>query len=282
VVSIFRVRSVWAVLLAGAFYGWFEEGIVVQTMYGTPDNPFPISIAFTGLAWHMLVGVFVGWYLVRRVLAENRVFKTIGLASVIGLFYGAWAIWWWAEPPPPMQALLEAGHKDILLVRFGIFALSTTAVLILAHWLYNRVLPFAFKPGKVELWFFVVATSLYFAFVTVPAEPKALWVLPPLMAITFWALNRNRLGESQRDAISAFDANVKPLNYLLLFLIPLVAISIYSLALVTGASLRTNLVVYYGGSALGVVLWMVSIVMVCRRTAPANLRGARATGRGEP
>jgi hypothetical protein len=282
VVSIFRVRSVWAVLLAGAFYGWFEEGIVVQTMYGTPDNPFPVSIAFTGLAWHMLVGVFVGWYLVRRVLAQNRVFKTIGLACVIGLFYGAWAIWWWAEPPAPMKALLDAGHKEVLLVRFGIFALSTTAVLIVAHWLYNRVLPFVFKPGKIELWFFAVATILYFAFVTVPAAPKALWVLPPLMAITLGALNKNRRVESERDAISAFNANVKPLNYLLLFLIPLVAISIYSLALATGASLRTNLVVYYGGSALGVLLWMVSIAMVYRRTGPANLRGARATGRGEP
>jgi hypothetical protein len=280
VVSVFRVRSVWAVLLAGAFYSWFEEGIVVQTMYGTPDNPFPMSIAFTGLAWHALVGVFVGWYLVRKVLAENRVFKTIGLASAIGLFYGGWAIWWWAEPPPPMQALLETGQKEVLLIRFGIFALSTTAVLILAHWLYNRVLPFAFKPGKVELWFFVVATSLYFGFVTVPAAPKALWVLPPLMAITFWALNRNRLGESQRDAISAFDANVKPLNYLLLFFIPMAAIGIYFLALATGVSLRTNIAVYYGFSVVGVLLWMVSIAMVIWRTPPPKVTDAQATGRG--
>ena len=51
VVSVFQVRNVWAVFLAGAFYGWCEEGIVVQTMYGTADGPFPLSISFTGLAW---------------------------------------------------------------------------------------------------------------------------------------------------------------------------------------------------------------------------------------
>lgn len=54
VVSYFKVRDPWAIFLAGALYGWFEEGIVVQTMYGTPDSPFPMSISFTGLAWHAL------------------------------------------------------------------------------------------------------------------------------------------------------------------------------------------------------------------------------------
>jgi len=85
VVSVFKVRNVWAVFLAGAFYGWFEEGIVVQTMYRSADGPFPMSISFTGHAWHALIGVFVGWYLVRRALVEDGFLKTIGLASVIGL-----------------------------------------------------------------------------------------------------------------------------------------------------------------------------------------------------
>ncbi|MBI2299310.1 MAG: hypothetical protein HYU66_10285, partial [Armatimonadetes bacterium] len=49
VVRSFKVRDPWAVFLAGAFYGWFEEGIIVQTTYGSPDTPFPMSISFTGL-----------------------------------------------------------------------------------------------------------------------------------------------------------------------------------------------------------------------------------------
>jgi len=270
VVSVFKVRNVWAVFLAGAFYGWFEEGIVVQTMYGTSDGPFPMSISFTGLAWHALIGVLVGWYLVRKALAESGVLKTIGLASAIGLFYGFWAIWWWNEPPDAMKAMLESGQKDVLLIRFAAFALCTSAFLILAHWLYNRVMPFVFKPCKAELWFLGVATLLYYAFITVPAAPKALWVLPPLMAITFWALNKNRLVESQTDVVSAFDCEVKPLSYLLLFFIPLVAIGIYFLALAAEAKVHTNMIVYYISGALGALMWIASVVMLLRRRLAAD------------
>lgn len=275
VVSVFKVRRAAAVFLAGAFYGWFEEGIVVQTMYGSDHGPFPMSVSFTGLAWHALIGVFVGWYLVRKVLATGGVLKTIGLASAIGLFYGCWGIWWWNEPPEAMKSMLETGRKDILLIRFAGFAFGTSAALVLAHWLYHRVLPFAFKPSKAELWFFGVVTFLYYAFITVPAAPKALWVLPSLLAVTFWALNRNRLTESRPDAISAFDREVKPLRYLLLLFIPLVAIGIYFLGLAADARLRTNLVVYYVFSPFGFLMWIASVVTLLRRKAPtANDHGS--------
>jgi hypothetical protein len=271
VVSVFKVRGPWAIFLAGAFYGWFEEGIVVQTMYGKKDGPFPMSIAFTGLAWHALIGIFTGWYLVRRVLSENRVLKTIGLASMIGLFYGLWAISWLKEPPPQMKSLLDAGQKDILLFHFAVYTFSTTAFLILIHWLYNRVMPFVFKPSKVELWILGAATGLYFIFVTIPAAPKAVWVLPPLMAITFWTLNKNRRVESKEDAISAFQPGVQPLNYIALALIPLIATGTYFLALQTGTELRTNQFVYYCFSAVGVLLWAGSIFAVSRQTLKVGI-----------
>ena len=101
------MRAPWAIFLAGAFYGRLDEGIVVQTMYGTNDGPFPASISFTGLAWHALIDVWIGWYLIRRVLAQNKYLKTIALACGVGLFYGFRAIFWWNEPPPPMKVLLD-------------------------------------------------------------------------------------------------------------------------------------------------------------------------------
>lgn len=58
VVSLFKVRSAPAVFLAGAFYGWFEEGLVVQTMYGSPDGPFPMSIPFRSPAGRYSTGTF--------------------------------------------------------------------------------------------------------------------------------------------------------------------------------------------------------------------------------
>lgn len=264
VASVFKVRDPWAVFLAGAFYGWFEEGIIVQTMYGTDDGPFPASISFTGLAWHALIGVWIGWYLVRRVLAQNKNLKTLALTCAIGLFYGCWAIFWWNEPPPPMKVLLDAGQKDVLFIHFALFAFGTTVPLVLAHWLYDRVRLTEFNPSKFELWILGVLALLYYAFITVPAAPKALWVLPPLMGATFWALSKNRRAETRTDAIVAFPEKVKPLNYLLLFAIPLVAVAIYFFALANDARLPTNRIIYYITTPLGAILWLISVVMCFR------------------
>lgn len=273
VASLFKVRAPWAVFLAGAFYGWFEEGIVVQTMYGTPSSPFPASISFTGLAWHALIGVGIGWYLLRRVLAQNKYFKTLALTCAIGLFYGGWAIFWWNEPPPPMKALLDAGRKDVLCIHFALFAFGTTVPLVLAHWCYNRLGLAEFKPSKVELWILGVLALLYYAFITVPAAPKALWVLPPLMGVTFWALCKNRRAETRPDAIVAFTARVKPLNYLLLFTIPLIATAIYFLALANDARLPTNVVIYAITTPLGALLWLLSVMMCFRSNAVSEAAG---------
>lgn len=267
-VSLFKVRRVWSVFLAGAFFGWYEEGIVMATTYGTPDTPFPMSISFTGLAWHALIDVLVGWYLVRRVLAQNRVSKVLVVACAIGLFYGLWAVFWWTEPPEPMRVLFEAGRKDLVFLHFSAFSLLTTALLIIAHWLYRRMSPSGFKPTKVELWILGLGTLFYFVCVTVPTAPKALAVLPPLMGATLWALNRNRRAETRADAIVAFDASVKLSCYLCLLAIPLVAMAIYFVALACDASLRTNMPIYYLTSATGALMWIGSIVMIFRSRKP--------------
>lgn len=267
VVSCFKVRAGGAVFLAGAFFGWFEEGIIVPTMYGTPDNPFPLAISFTGLAWHAPIDVWVGWYLVRRVLAQNQPLKTVALAAGIGLFYGLWGIFWWNEPPPAMKALLDAGRKDVLFIHFVVFAFGTTALLVVAHWLYQRLRLTEFKPSKIELWSCGVLGLLYYAFITVPAAPNALWVLPPLMGATFWALGRNRRTEVRPDVIVAFPERVKLRNCLLLFAIPFVAGGVYFVALANDLRLPTNLVFYYIATPLGAVLWLSSVVKCGRRPA---------------
>src|SRR5689334_20434277 len=76
-----RIAAFPAVFLAGAVFGWLAEGIVVDTMYGNNDNPFPASISFTGLAWHALISVGLGWYLQARLLTRGN-WKRIALFSV--------------------------------------------------------------------------------------------------------------------------------------------------------------------------------------------------------
>ncbi|RME94275.1 MAG: hypothetical protein D6766_06185 [Verrucomicrobia bacterium] len=271
VVSHFRVGDPWAVLLAGAFYGWFEEGLVVQTAYGSSETPFPWSISFTALAWHAPIDVWLGWYLVRRVLAQKTSLKTGLVAGGIGLFYGFWAIFWWNEPPPPMQALLEANRRDVLLGHFALFTLATTACLALAYWIHARVPLTAFKPSRTELGLWGGTVVFYFGFVTVPAAPKALWLLPLLLGATLWALECNRRAGPPTDAIVAFRGRNSGVNYWLLFLIPTIACGIYYAALRMDVRLPTNYIVYYVTTPLGVILWLAA-VFVCIR------RGTRGSG----
>ncbi len=265
VVNHFQVRDPWAIFLAGAFYGWFEEGIVVQTTYGSPDTPFPMSISFTALAWHAPLDIFVGWYLVRRVLSQNKLLHTLAISSCIGLFYGLWGIFWLNEPPQPMKDLLEAGRKDMVILHFAMFASGTTALLVFVHWLFQCVHPKEFKPSKIEIWSFAILVLVYLAFVTIPAAPNAIWVLPPLMGATFWGLRNNKRTEVRCNAIVAYPEKVRFLNYLLLFFIPLVASAVYFLALASELRLATNLVVYYVATPLGAIVWLISVIVCSRR-----------------
>ena len=58
------------------------EGIVVQTAY----EDLPLSLSFTGLAWHALISVWVGWYAVRRALFSGLK-ATLLLSAIIGFAY---------------------------------------------------------------------------------------------------------------------------------------------------------------------------------------------------
>jgi len=172
VVHRFRVRSVWALFLAGALYGWLGEGVFVQTMY----DDFPINLSWTGLAWHALISVLVGWYLVRKVLLESKYVKTLALSGSIGFLYGFWAIFWWIEN----NAMTPLGE-------FSLYVLITTVLLILSYGVYDKIQPFTFKVTQVEIWFTVFIIALYFIFITYQANPFAPIMLFPLLTISFKA-----------------------------------------------------------------------------------------------
>lgn len=257
IVSLSKARSLWAVFLAGAFFGWFIEGIVAQTMY----DMFPLNLAWTGLAWHALLGTLIGWYLLRKVLADNSYGKTMMLTASIGLFYGFWAVSWWTDPDSALylRKMFAAGQEDIILLHFVTFSCISTALVIAAYWLYNRQLPFSFRPTKIELWILGTLTLAYYGFVSVPTNWLSLVILPPLMGITLYALSRNALIEADEDAISTPANKVEWLNYLLLFLIPLIASLVYFLALAAGAKLSTNIVILIISVLAGTVLWSASL-----------------------
>jgi hypothetical protein len=108
-----------------------------------------------------------------------------------------------------MKALLDAGRTDVVLLHFVLFAFGTTVPLIFAYGLLQRLGPIQFRPSTMERWGFGGLALLYFAFVTVPAAPRALWVLPPLLGLTFWALICNRRVETRPDVLAALPGPVK-------------------------------------------------------------------------
>lgn len=270
VVSLFRVRNPWAVFLAGACFGWYEEGIFVQTTYGSPDTPFPMSISFTALAWHAWLDAFVGWYLVRRALAAGRLLHVIALALVIGLFFGYWSIFWWNEPPAAMHALLAANRTDVLLVRFAMYAFTATGILIVSYALFNRLASCSFQPSRVEWSLLGFVTIAYYALITVPNAPRALWVLPPLLGITLIALECNRRVETRIDVISRDCRPVGLHRYLALLLIPGTAVAICFVALALDARVHSNWVVYYVSTAFGAVMWLTSLAVLIFRGVMAR------------
>ena len=54
-----RCTAAAGVILVGALYGWLVEGVVAATVYG----PLPVSLVWTGVAWHGLLTVGVGWWI---------------------------------------------------------------------------------------------------------------------------------------------------------------------------------------------------------------------------
>jgi hypothetical protein len=247
VLALSRGRSIWALFLAGAVYGWLVEGVAVQTMY----DDFPINLSWTGLAWHALITIVVGWYLVRKILLDNNYLKTVGVSGVIGIIWGGWAIYWWIE------------HNAVTpLWQFALYALAATLVLILSYAFYDLVCPPAFRPTWIELGFLALITITYFLLVSLRAKPIAGFILPPLLALVYFALKRNRHTETRSDVFAAMQGRVKPLNYLGLLFIPLAAIAVYSLAQFLNLRLHTNLPYFYVSTVLGAAMLVLSITKI--------------------
>ncbi len=105
-VSTFRVRSLAAVFLAGALFGWLIEGVFVQTAY----EQLPFSISFTGLAWHALLTVLAGWWALQWAL-RTGVWRALWVSTLVGTVYGLWATSWWSEAPPPPLPDVSYGFR---------------------------------------------------------------------------------------------------------------------------------------------------------------------------
>ena len=242
----FRVRHIWGVYLGGALFGWLAEGVLVQTMY----DAFPLQISWTGLAWHALISVWLGWYAVRRALHRGRPLAILGLASALGLFWGVWGIFWWVEEP---------GQPIPGLGAFAGFAWTASAGLVLAYWLADRC-GAGFAPGRLAVGLVGAALGVLFVFGTLQVVPLAIFVLPPLLAVLFLALWRNRQKEPPGSLLDVLHGPLPGWRYGLLLAMPLAATAVYAAALALEARVYSGWLVYAVTTPLGFILFVLSLV----------------------
>ncbi len=244
-----RIVSFSALFLAGAVFGWLAEGVVVDTMYGNSGNPFPASISFTGLAWHALISVGIGWYGQAKALTEGNRAKIALFSVAVGLGWGLWAGWWPAELDRPSTSLAHfAGHTLACFIP------------LMAAWLGLGVAGSAwFRPAKLEMPVLLGLVALFFLCVRVPATPRSALILPPLLLACAYGLRRNQSQEHRPDLLETTLGQIRPRSCLPLLLMPLTAILVYAPVALWGLTLPTNRVLYVITMPLGFICLVASL-----------------------
>jgi len=259
-----RVRSFAAIFLVGALFGWLVEGVFVQTLYSL----LPFSISLTGLSWHALITILVGWFTMQWLLRAGCWWRTLIVATGIGAFYGLWAIWWWIDAPPATP-----------FADFAVYVFATTTLLVCAYWLASRLSMRRFAPTRIEIAGALVLIVIYFSLVTLPNQPLALIILPPLVLLVLLTLLRNHRNETRDDILTTLGSPrlshpVRLRDIVPVFAIPLVASAVYALAQAAHMLVPTGPVIYGVTTVAGFVLLLVSIVAIWRTKAKANMASA--------
>jgi hypothetical protein len=252
-IRTYRVRDIWAMFLVGALLGWLVEGVFTMTFFGADGIPFPFTIAWTGLSWHALIVVVIGWYGMYGAL--RRSFRHTALMSAgLGLFWGGWSIFWDTQSPPGT------------LVAFVTHAFSTTFALILAYTALPALQVSRLRPSRIERVCLAVLVLLFFFGVTVAQfNWIALVTLPPLFAVIFLALRRNASMETRPDFLALIGQGFPLSRTAAIFLMPAIACAIHEGCRIAELSAQTNLLVFAVTLPAGAIAFVVSAVKVLRR-----------------
>jgi hypothetical protein len=208
-------------VLVGAVYGWLVEGAIASTVY----EQLPFSIIWTGVAWHGLLTVVLGWWAVPAALrAGGR--RALLVCAAVGAAWGVWSAGWWAAVPddgqPPATPSLTA---------YAAFVAVVWAAAALGYLVLDR-LPLRAVDLRSR-W----ATGLCIALVVawaglliVPAIPWAPAVLGLLLLLGWMSLRRlaGRSDAAATPAPGSWPVGV-PLRRLgPSLLVPVAAIAVYA------------------------------------------------------
>jgi hypothetical protein len=250
-VTHFRIQDKWGLFLAGALFGWLAEGVLVQTTY----EELPLSLSFTGLAWHALLTIWLGWYWLPQSLRQKSVWQVVRRAGATGILFGLWLLMWQvevhpAQPPTPSS--------------FVWFALFSSVGLGVSYWLLHWLEGGHFQVSRWEFTAIAGLLLLYFAIQTVPAAPVALVVLPLLLLLLIVPLKKAR-PEDGRSLLAEIAGPLALPNVLALAALPASAIVTFSVATWLQIPPYSHYVLYAVTTPLGFILLGMSIVKQWRR-----------------
>ena len=258
IIAYFKVRSIWALFLAGTAFGWIVEGIYAMTFFGGAGIPLPFSIVWTAIAWHALISVVIGWYVLQVSLTKRGYLHTLGLSTLLGLFWGIWAVAWVFETPPITTT--PGG--------FLMHALTTTILLIVALWVTPKLRPGSFAPNRGEYWALLTVAVLFTLFVTIPSVFFAATILLAAFVLVFYVLNRNRESERSEpgsNILATFDTPAPTGKYLCIFAMPIVASMVYIGLNAAGLAFPSNILFYIVTSAIGATFFALSIYKILKK-----------------
>lgn len=249
----FRVSSVWGLVLIGALYGWLIEGIVGMTLYGAGGIPFPITISWTGLAWHMLLSAVVMLWFHHRALARSLKLSVV-YAALSGFAWGLWSMTWFFETPPVTNTIpLYAVHVAVVV-----------ALMAFGHWLLGRRPVMAFEPPRFEWIAMVMLAALYFCLTIVFIGPLAI-TFPALLVLLYAVLRKSRQRHSAPLIFPVLTTRVPGTHIAMFVLTPAIATVFYALESAGAVPLApVNFPIFIVTSALGALVFVIACVKVWR------------------
>lgn len=215
-ISVFRVRSMPALVLAGAICGWAIEGSAIPIMYEELWG----SLLWPAASWHVLVNVLLGWWWLRRVLEERSARFTAVVFVGMGVVWSVWATWFW---PLDGTGTIAEATAPMAPTDFAFLAFLSSTVLAFGYWILDRFGSRRFVTGKAPLAILIAAgfvLSILGSTVFVP-------ILAVLVGLASFVLDRNRRTERDGDILARFAHSIRPSRYPLLFLMPAAAVVLY-------------------------------------------------------
>ena len=262
-VSWSRADDFWSIFLAGALYGWLIEGGLIYTLYGTePSAPFPISISITGLSWHALISVMLGWWATGRGVTATRPQGLVWISLAVGVFWGLWAMVPWRETPP-IVTTVPAFLTNALLLTLGLMAAWHVSL---------RAGVREFRPGRIGVVMCTLLLGLFFVQHVQKLGVFPLVVFPIVLSLALVPLYCHRRSSQFSSASHIFADDHRASRLAIMGLIPVAATLVYYSAAAAGMDrVPINVIVFYvlGGPG-GFILLVLAILVSIRRVLAAR------------